>query len=419
MTTRTTYESYLRQARYTDTKGGTEYPSGEQGYQGIFGSVTSGGPVPNYRQRIANGEQATTPLDASGTKLTLVNSDIALSYYEFPGGAFDNYRRVRGNLSWVPNTPPDPSLVFIQSVQNQTKMNIVAKIRQAQTSLQGLVSAGEIGETVRLVNGAGRGLFRGVSNYLSDVSYLTKGKRITPQGLVRAVGEKWLEYAFGWRPLIADIDQGMTAFDRWKNRRSLSVKVRAQSQSLEKIPASAYEITYARHAFRVMPMMTSTYGYRIYGQVRVNSQAGLGSLAHEFGFKPDEVIPTLWELIPFSFLSDYFINIGAVISAMALNTSAIGWLNYGEYRESSVEGLVSYSHIPLAAPWIKKDVTVSLGTPFKHVRYLKSRNGLPGFSYLVPSLQFSIPGSSTRWINMAALATQLTDTTNRVRRYRL
>ncbi len=418
MGTRTIAKYTLAERRYQFSKGGPFSPSGEFGFNQTT-VINSGPAIPSWKWRIANGIQATTPLEVTGSDVIARNDGYALHYAIFGSDETNiNWGAVRGCLTRLDQAPPDPTLFFIHSVQNQVRMDMVAKIRQAHTLLQGLVSAGELGESVRMVNNAGRGIFSGMRNYLSDVSYMTRGRRFTPQNIMRNVGSKWLEYVFGWRPLIADIDVGMKAFDRFRQRRPPYVRVSASRTSSEKNPGTPQTFSFARHTVKLTPMLEKTYGYKIYGQVSITNQ-GPGSLAHNFGFKLDEFVPAVWELIPFSFLADYFVNIGAVISALSLNTSSIRWLNYGELRQGSLEASPEYlGYDKLGSPWRVKEQRFEPGTPFRHVRYLKYRNGLPGYSYLIPSLQFSIPGSSTRWLNIGALATQMSDTSRRLRAFR-
>jgi hypothetical protein len=271
-----------------------------------------------------------------------------------------------------------------------------------------------------MVNGAGRVIYRGVQGYFGDILKMMKPRNLTPSGLLRSISSRWLEYVFGWKPFINDIDDGMRAIARLYVGRPPTVFVSAKSQSEEKNPSTAQIQTIAGHTVSLMPIQRKTYGYKIYGQVSISNQ-GVGSLAHEFGIKLDEFVPTLYELIPFSFLADYFVNLGAVISAWSLNTSVIRWLNYGEMRTSEVEispALISYNG-PTSPPWIIKEHYIEFGTPFKFVRFTKSRNGFPSYSGLVPSLQFQIPGLSTKWLNIAALALQHSDTSRRTRSYRV
>jgi hypothetical protein len=293
-------------------------------------------------------------------------------------------------------------------------MAAVAKVRAAQTSLQGLVAAGEFGETVRMVNGAGRGLYNGVAGYLKsfDKKFV---KNLTPQNITRNIGKRWLEYVFGWKPFISDIDAGMKAFDRYLDIRNPTVPIRVGVESTEMNPMVRYSTSRAWYTIVYQPRLLKTYGYKIYGAVSLENPMSAGSMAHEFGIKLDEFVPTAWELIPFSFLADYFVNIGAVISAVSLNTSSVAWLNYGTKKEFfRTTDIVSRT---LQAPngYTTDDTSIYLGPPYQH-RWTVKERGTQALSSLVPSLRFQIPGTSTKWANMSALATLHADAKLRLRK---
>lgn len=381
-------------------------------------TVYTGGPVPNWRKRIRMGLQATTPMEVTGSRVISKNDGYAKSHYRHPLG-FISYQEIKGQIIWLDYASLDPSAFVIQSVKNQVRMDIVAKIRKAQTQMKSLVSLGELGETVRMVNSAGQALNRGMWSYLDEVSKRARRGQITPAALMRWVGSRWLEYVFGWKPLIADIDDGITAFAKLYVGRPPMMFVKAQSESSEKIPMTPFVTNnFASGTFTRTPMHSLSYGYRIYGAVSISNQ-GVGAMRHAYGIKLDEFIPTIYDLIPLSFLADYFVNLGAVIDALSFNSSVIRWLNHGELRQSEFTIAHSYVKTPPAAPWIEVDHQVDLGTPFKVTRYYKYRNGLPDYSALVPSLQFQIPSSSTRWVNMAALGAQMSSTSRQIRNLRV
>jgi len=417
MGTRQIYGYELRENKIKSSLTDTWHPTGEKAFSGVMTTISSGGPIPKWRQRLRNCIQATTPLDISGSIITCRNDGLAYCKSRF--ATLIDYQAAKGTLSFLDHVPPDPAAYVIQSVDSQVRMNIIAKIRQAQTQMKGLISLGELGETVRMVNSAGQAVNRGLWSYLDEVSKRARRGQITPNHMLRWIGSRWLEYAFGIKPLIADIDDGINAFVKLYVGRPPVVFVRASAQSSESNPMTAVDTNIARHAVKLTPMRRNFYSSRIYGAVSISNQ-GVGAGAHAFGIKLDEFVPTLYELIPFSFLADYFVNLGAVIDALSFNSSVIRWLNIGKMRSSELEVIPSVGAYSLTSPpWMKEDVSIDLGTPFKFVRFAKSRNGFSNYSDLVPSLQFKVPGVSTRWVNMAALGTQALNVSRQVRSLRI
>jgi hypothetical protein len=49
-----------------------------------------------------------------------------------------------------------------------------------------------------------------------------------------------------------------------------------------------------------------------------------------FGFNPQNFIPAAWELLPWSFLADYFTNIGDILTASIVSTKHLAYTNRTE-----------------------------------------------------------------------------------------
>lgn len=368
-------------------------------------SVTDSGPIADYRGKISRKESATSYLDGVEHRVWEGTTDrIFIRRYVTDAPFISGGIETRGGLGSLSYDPASPSDALVPSVQSQVKSRIINQIRSANESLKGLVSAGEFGQTVRFVNGTGREVFRRLWPYLRDLEKI--GRSVTPQNLLRSISRRWLEYAFGVRPLMADIDDAFKALGRLATERQPRLLVRSSSQSLENHPIIETDYNTADYAIKVLTRRQSLYGCRIYGCVSIDQ--GVDRWQSEFGFRLDEFVPTLWELIPFSFLADYFINIGAVIDAYSLNTSNVRWLAMGEFSSNNLENEVIPTFLP-AAGWTYHENSIQLGKPTTKRVIVKSRKPI-STADLMPSLRFKIPGSSTQWLNIAALSAQLSQT---------
>jgi hypothetical protein len=126
-----------------------------------------------------------------------------------------------------------------------------------------------------------------------------------------------------------------------------------------------------------------------------------------FGFTPSDILPAAWELIPYSFLVDYFTNIGNVIQAYTLDTSGVRWLEKGT-RTSSYNYVAEVNMVLSALPFPRElysyvDVIQNLpggSNGYEIIRF--SRNKYE--QSIIPSLEFSIPGLGLKWLNLTALA---------------
>jgi hypothetical protein len=114
------------------------------------------------------------------------------------------------------------------------------------------------------------------------------------------------------------------------------------------------------------------------------------------GFDLSSWAPTVWELIPYSFLIDYFSNIGDVIVGWSNLGIQLSWCNRTsrktiEYTDQTVPhpnwGGYAVSHAPAKYFCAKRSVSRATYT-----------------GTLVPDVDFEIPDlGSKKWLNIAAL----------------
>lgn len=110
----------------------------------------------------------------------------------------------------------------------------------------------------------------------------------------------WLEYWFGWAPLIGDIG---TAVDVLQRPRPGANKSKFVSSARERWVSShgSYGSHYTHHFDAVCRYQTEVY--------LVNPRA---NLANQLGFT--NPLGIAWELIPFSFLVDWFVPVGKFLN---------------------------------------------------------------------------------------------------------
>jgi hypothetical protein len=230
----------------------------------------------------------------------------------------------------------------------------------------------------------------------------------------RIVAESWLEYQYHWRPTLHDVeDAAFTLYQTLAEHNLLRdwkrVKGSGKAESTEYFTPASQHTTHSpgftahwKTTSRVIVKYSGLHELRNY---RADNQ--------RVGFDVSNWVPTLYEVIPYSFLLDYFSNVGNIIAAATLAKSGLRWTSKTVIREiesstffwepdSNQDGTVQYGVYSTAEPGVSTVVTRIV----HRANYTGS---------LVPELQFSLPFSSTKWLNMAALGVLARETAKKYR----
>jgi hypothetical protein len=281
------------------------------------------------------------------------------------------------------------------------------QVRKEQIAMSGGTFLGELGEAIHMIRHPAEGLRRALkSDYLDK---LQKIKKADPNKWKKAISQTWLEGCFGWRPFINDLEDAMLAYE--KIRDDLGGIQFKHIRAVGKDDKLVYE-----DAADSFPTHSDLYvlGHNVIrdeatviirGEVKRQAVSTAMDKARVFGLTPSEFLPTAWELLPWSFLADYFTNIGDIISAGATDTSNIAWLEIAnvQCRKQEATCKIDYDK---NAQLGGADVSDINGKPdyVEFKRRIVTRSKLPDLS--VPPLAFELPGGSIKQLNMLALFTQ-------------
>lgn len=318
-----------------------------------------------------------------------------------------------------PPSPEAPNFLFsgTTSADNQALMKYVRKCISAQRSIQGLVALGELGETLRMVRSPLKSLYRGFFDYFKAAEKSARkaargaGSLTRRKAVKKAVADTYLEYTFGWTPLLSDIDSAAKAAARIVTYRPPSVLVRA-GFSIEQLAARTVHSPNLGGLFMTFVYENKAeYSRRFYGSVM--NRSGWNGAMQDLGFTWGDFIPTVWELIPYSFVVDYFTNIGDILDAAAFNQATLAWTGTGRKTKWSRNQLgFSFTNPPQESATTRYRIRFSPGAPFSSTRTEIVREPYTG--PFIPTLEFTIPGLGTKWINLAALLSQGKTTSRRI-----
>lgn len=385
----------------------------------------------NWKTIIANNGNATTPF--TGTKGDFVSeigsASLTHSHDFTPGVIYTDDAAGQLSLYSGIRSPSDLQVSGLSisetSAENQALTQLRKRIQEQHTKFQGGVFLGEFMESVRMIRSPAKALREGISAYVTNVRRYFDSNKLRTWRKSRQdqfLAKSWLEYSFGWMPLIHDIQDGVDAFWTFCHPADVPTRLSASGRASEIVPTytgsgstlvadgshiSAFwqrrETLDVLVRYRCGHLLQRTASFQ-------NGSMSKTRLRNLFGFSPEQFIPTVWELIPYSFLVDYFVNIGDLLSAAVTDTAGVTWICRTVRKSRTHEK--SVTRLDMAK--IQNDIGGSLGhvlgtsfTPSYYEASWTSVSRSPVSSLGMPSLEFTYPGAgSLKWLNIAALAGQ-------------
>lgn len=426
MVTRTKSHSHTYDnRRFLSTDGGLSWKSVGFSVETLTSGRVAAYPDWDYKRRLANGQNCTTFLEGfqNGYRSAPIVADIQGAFRpvridpaaegwadvairktrKVSGTTQVQQARVRGHV-WRAglSVPSDGSL--LSSVDNAALMGFNRKVLKAQRDLEGLVVLGELGESLRMMRRPALSLRLAVGDYIGVLTKRLRSDRsYRPNVIRRIAAETWLEAAFGWTPLVNDVLDGCKALANSLHNRGPRQKV-SYTAARMKTTRSAVDGPSGQNSG-----ISYKYGrqvWRHYAAVKYYGIVGLpefdGFDQSRFGIRWSDVLPAAWELIPYSFLVDYFTNLGEIISGFSSQFTDVRWVARGQCTvDESSWDKVELGIVPDSL-WNTEVLHWTPGSRVYKVRRTLIRDTYTGSR--VPRLEFDIPGlKSKKWINISAL----------------
>lgn len=361
-------------------------------------TVTHGTNIPNWRRVIANGGNATTDLVGEKWHIENVRSDFTNRATHPTNPSQFSETRVVGYPLLADYLLPLQTM-STDNANNLALKRFYANLASVNSKFKGLVFAGELKQTLNAIRHPARSLRRGIDSYLKS---LQKGARKARRDRVPFIRETWLEYSFGWKPVISDIDSAINAFYRSRQVRGLFEMISGDGVETEKgVVHGSILPTYSDFTVRFFLLNQKSVSVKYRGVTR---SYGNGSAdKHYYGFSPTEFVPTIWELIPYSFLVDYFTNIGDIISSWSYRFIQTDWCSKTTRDWVSSETRSPKLHYNINNGWKVSDSGQIGSMKVEHSKVSRARSVVLG----LPKFQLQCPGMDSRWVNIVALTSLL------------
>lgn len=384
---------------------------------GPWTDYRTGSSDPEWKKKVQMNVDATGPMTAETQTCSWSVANCTHEWYSAnaPYTPYvDTLRGVAARGRTYVWSPGDWLDVFT-TADNRALVKLHRAIQEETTTFKGGTFLGELRETIKMIRRPAAALRDGLEKYLGAVvqratkaasSRKRKRKGLSPLELQRIIAGTWLEYSFGWVPFVNDVKDLASVFahDGAQYRRS---KARGHGYA-EKAIVYKFDDT-----LQYLSIPTIGWG-TVYRRCRIVYRAGLSWEAaapfgtfrrlHELaGFRFREFIPTVWELIPYSWAVDYFTNIGELLECTATDTSSVRWVNRTAiYENIDLNTLVADTRKAKLNTWQGRSTITGadLGwfqSYFKRVSRIST-------GVLYPTVQFRMPPlESAKWLNLAAL----------------
>jgi len=367
--------------------------------------------VPGWKQLIANHLDATSVL--IGTKSSSKSTQFRCRHFiGYSGGATSEWT-ASGEVLASQYSIPVSSPSILPLAQQLAAEKFVSNYYKKTRSLRGASSIAEAASTIAGLASPAKALRNEVTNLYRSLSkrlYRSNGEQV--KDAAKVVAGTWLEWKFGVEPLVSDVDGAATAVNKMREGNfNASVPVAGKG-----VDSFSYQHLYDQ-GFTAMAGMPSPGVINSYmvdetvcvirGAVRVTPPGREVPPVQQFGVGIEDVLPAVWEGIPWSFFVDYFINVSSVIDAWSMLSCRIAWMNrtIRNRRTMYISDLKAYAPSGFPPNTYVRSTAMGGHAEASFITTIRSK---ANWDDLVPSLRIKLPISGTKWANISALAAMFT-----------
>lgn len=359
--------------------------------------VTRGASPAAWKFLIQAGLQAGSVLSGTGYKLV-------------PGSGGYNYQGsgpnacFQGSVSGINHVAgfPIPNSTPSSLADSLAREKLLGRYLSATKSWRGGNFLAEFRETVHMLRHPIQSLGVSTTHFVRGVHGIKHLAFSHPREYAKRLGNLWLAWSFGWKPLFDDIKDANTAIHKLAS---------GTGHDTIKLTGNGSEASTASYSFSNASSPISVYAayasyiktvreVRYIAAFRARPES-FGTVADTFGVDPYDLVPAVWEAIPWSFFIDYFLNVQGVIDSWRYASSNFAWGIRG--TKSTVTRVFSDWYVANVPVNTSTNVAVS-GSEASVT--LKGRTLITSPPYV--GFRFRVPGlGSLKWVNTSALIAQI------------
>lgn len=298
-----------------DTKTTIPAPSTatRQNVSGSFESMTDT-VQPEFRKRQAKGEIFTAPM--LRTLTSYVTGDAGWKIQNI-GSDRTYYGEFTANVVTVGHAPPT-HLPLASTLALELECDTQARASVVAPDVQLGVTIAEAMKTLRMIRRPFKSIIDIIRKRELTYRYVKGSKKTREVGKIirpgaseaRSAAEaSWLEARYGWRPFLLEIE---SILETLKKENPIRMTARAKRKSYEEAQSSGTYVVSGG-------ILSIPYDVVTTRSVTVRSGILYEHMLDgfdQFGLTWRDLPGTAWELVPFSFVVDWFLNVGSFIEAL-------------------------------------------------------------------------------------------------------
>jgi len=269
--------------------------------------------TPHFRARIKKGEiiptnemqktKTTVAIENEGNGITYqlvtpaCNSPVLISQGRCDHGPWLIKYMNAANISFSPLSPiPLISSPDINDLVKEVTTKVLGDRGNSDNNL--FESVAEYRQAIDLLTHPTKQIFKVLSD--PKKSFASKAARST--------ADAWSIYRWGIRPMVNDIEGILEGLKKQVGERRFTTRA---SQTIRRVTASSVQGTYGIARVTINQITTD--------EVTVRARTldeGTFSVANNIGFSAKGLTSLPWELVPYSFVADWFVNVGDFIRSL-------------------------------------------------------------------------------------------------------
>lgn len=360
----------------------------------VLNTLEKGQSVKDWRTILRDGGNAETFME--GTETTFNVSEMKTSKEGIPGTGAPLTKFQYHGLPGIGVYLQDATAGEFADLRTRVMTKYLADA-QKSSKLLGGAFVYELGKSKAMIAGRSKKLYDWmVSNPPIDLKFRARklGYRdvaVPLQKLSKDLAGLVLEYNMGWVPLYNDL---AGAWHQWGRDREPGIKeVFAQGQLDGNYQSGRSVANYGGIPHWKWEETSYRRSCRFYGKAVAAVETS------SWGFSSQDIVPTVYEVIPWSFLVDYFSNLGTFLEAQQTVNSHLKWTSELNFVEQSYE----WFSVP-NQNWDSRKHYKWQATGGSLNKKVKTFSRMPNVSASA-GVVLKLPKLSRQWINMAALAT--------------